>query len=675
MKKNLTIVIMILLILASLQVGSTGNEPTSYNFSSIHLVDNDAVDDPENNTWNTISKALTHAVSGDIIKVYNGTYHEILVIDKDVTILGQDTDLFGDDTDGVLVDGGGQGDVVTITSYGVTINGITVQNSGLNDAGFHILSYSTVIEQCTSVRNCFGILCSNTHTVVLSDNQIRENNLAGIKLDACPEYIRISRNTISSNAAGIICEESSNVVINQNQLVGNSGPAIELKKLSKQNSITTNHMENNTMGIYLWWNSNDNIITGNTILNNSNAGIHANLETSVQPSDLYIANNELRNNSEYGLYFFRVRDADIVGNQISGAKNGIYVESSNYSTFQSNHLSYNQIGIHHIRSLGNVFTNNDIESNMGGCLFSFSRNTRLLDNLFQNNSYGITLKNAKQNTIRSNMICENIDGLLLSTQSHENTITNNHITHNSQYGIKCDFAKNNIIRENTIENNNHTGIHLQYISNDNLIIHNNFINNTLHAFDSCENIWSDCDATGGNYWDDYEGYDATNDGLGNIPYNISGGTNQDACPFMVRDGWDFLSNLFGSGTLTWARIRPGSTVSGSFTIANNGASGSYLDWMITSYPDWGTWTFEPESGTSLTPEQGPINVQVTVQVPNEKKSYYNYHVTITNLHNEANYHNIPVSLSMPLSKENRINYLWDLIHFFFPFLNHLYTIY
>ena len=36
----------------------------------------------------------------------------------------------------------------------------------------------------------------------------------------------------------------------------------------------------------------------------------------------------------------------------------------------------------------------------------------------------------------------------------------------------------------------------------------------------------------GNYWDDYVGVDKDDDGIGDAPYNISGGNNQDIYPRM-----------------------------------------------------------------------------------------------------------------------------------------------
>lgn len=63
----------------------------------------------------------------------------------------------------------------------------------------------------------------------------------------------------------------------------------------------------------------------------------------------------------------------------------------------------------------------------------------------------------------------------------------------------------------------------------NILYHNSFVNNTSQVYD-CEctdphtiqhlNIWDN--GTSGNYWSDYNGTDADEDGIGDTPYTVSG---------------------------------------------------------------------------------------------------------------------------------------------------------
>ena len=67
-------------------------------------------------------------------------------------------------------------------------------------------------------------------------------------------------------------------------------------------------------------------------------------------------------------------------------------------------------------------------------------------------------------------------------------------------------------------------------SSENVIYHNNFINNTLQAEDPWTNQWDyNCQ---GNYWSDYTGADADGDGIGDKPYYI-GPNGVDHYPLMA----------------------------------------------------------------------------------------------------------------------------------------------
>ena len=356
MKKKILIIVLMLIIYST----SCNIQNQCYASSGrILIVDDDAEIDPDNLTWNTISDALDHAKRMDTINVYNGTYFENLNIDKDVDIIGQSCDLYGDDLDGIIIDGGLNSDVISITSYGVFIKGISVENSGDQCAGFNIQSYSTTIEKCGSKNNHFGILCDETYSIILSKNNLTNNNEAGIYLRSSYNDLTIYDNTISYNGAGILCDQITNAFISNNHIHNNQGAAIYMTHNSINNEIHRNKIENNSIGIELWWSSNNNIISENIITNSSETGIYTDFETSIQTSNLLIEKNKLFNNSE-GIYLYHVKGAEIIDNNISGSLNGIYCEISNYSDFNKNALLNNNIGIYQNDCIGNKLTNNKL---------------------------------------------------------------------------------------------------------------------------------------------------------------------------------------------------------------------------------------------------------------------------------------------------------------------------
>ncbi len=138
-----------------------------------------------------------------------------------------------------------------------------------------------------------------------------------------------------------------------------------------------------------------------------------------------------------------------------------------------------------------------------GCMIS--------NNYVRNGGHGIYFGSSDSNTVRDNTIKDNNVGIYLSN------------------------SDSNTIRNNNIQNNNANGVFLTSSSSGNTIYLNDFSNNMdSNAKDYGSNNWDY--SSQGNYWDDYNDYDSNEDGIGDNPYIIPGGSNQDDYPL-----GDFLS--------------------------------------------------------------------------------------------------------------------------------------
>ena len=103
-----------------------------------------------------------------------------------------------------------------------------------------------------------------------------------------------------------------------------------------------------------------------------------------------------------------------------------------------------------------------------------------------------------------------------------------------------------------------------------------------------------------------------------------------------------------SGSFSWTNITPGATVTGSFQVQNVGDNGSLLNWtIITSSITWGTWTYTPESGENLTPEEGQVTVHVSVIAPSEENSEFEGYIRVENQNDPTDFDVIPVILKTP----------------------------
>jgi len=190
------------------------------------------------------------------------------------------------------------------------------------------------------------------------------------------------------------------------------------------------------------------------------------------------------------------------------------------------------------------------------------------DNTASNNKClgicGIYLAFSSDNILLNNTASNNMHHGIELYESSNNTLTGNTANSNDFDGIYLESSSNNTLLNNTASNNDYYygeyyGIELLYDSSDNLI-YNNYFDNTNNAYDNGSNQWNATiiinrlniiggPSIGGNYWSNYTGADTNGDGLGEEPYNITGGDNFDYHPLCLPEA-SMKGDLNDDGKLT-----------------------------------------------------------------------------------------------------------------------------
>jgi nitrous oxidase accessory protein NosD len=265
----------------------------------------------------------------------------------------------------------------------------------------------------------------------------------------------------------------------------------------------------------------NNKIIGNTFHINATNAIavsYTGFPTTSAPSGNIISDNTIElKNGENGVWVFKALDTVISNNTIFTAENssqvvsGIVVQSSHDTTVVGNSINvYATYGVAILKYL-------DATPPQGEALSGFVRENTIMGNY----SYGVYSNCPNVDIVGNRIIGEpqkNPDsyGIVLREDSNDNIISQNYVAKNG-YGICFQPFLNNAVSGS-----------LRFSVSE-----NSFVDNAVQArinMSNCVIDWSKNHR--GNYWSDYTGDDANNDGIGDTPYAISN-ENYDNYPLMA----------------------------------------------------------------------------------------------------------------------------------------------
>ena len=305
----------------------------------------------------TLKKAIAVAKDYDTIIIKKGTYKEhSVIVDKPLTIIGKNYP---------VIDGEKKGEIITVISDNVTVDGLFIINVGTSYTADYAAirikrSKHFTVKNLVLEKLFFGIYLEKSsygkvyHNKIIGDAVEEYNSGNGIQL-WYSNHIQIEHNYVQHVRDGIYLEFSDNCIIKNN--------------VSEQNI---------RYGLHFMFSNNDEY-RDNTFENNG-AGVAVMFSKKIK-----MFNNTFKENwgtASYGLLLKEINDAEIVGNTFEENTIGINIEGSNRITYKNNNFINNGWAV---KVRGACYTNRFLANNFLYNSFDISYNSNVNDNVFDRN--------------------------------------------------------------------------------------------------------------------------------------------------------------------------------------------------------------------------------------------------------------------------------------------------
>jgi nitrous oxidase accessory protein len=288
----------------------------------------------------TLQEMIDAAPDGAEIDISGQVFAGPIVIDHPVVLDGKGTG---------VIDGQGEGTIVTLEANGITLKDLTIRNSGRLhnkvDAGLRIKSSYNVVRDVRIENSLFGIDLTQANNNVLRRNYISSKEMP---LELRGDSVRIwysndnifEHNHIEHSRDFVIWYSGGNRI--QHNRIQHGRYGIHFM-YAHENFVEENEISDCVVGVFLMY-ANDIKVRGNQILRAWGA-------------------------SGMGVGFKETSGAVVEDNLILGNAVGIYLDPSPWdpdktNEFHRNQIAYNGIGMEfHTDWVGNNISNNNFLSN------------------------------------------------------------------------------------------------------------------------------------------------------------------------------------------------------------------------------------------------------------------------------------------------------------------------
>ena len=296
----------------------------------------------------SLAAAIAGASPGDILTLSDGAYTGPVTIDRPLTVTGPR---------GAVVDGGGQGTVVTVSAPDVTLTGFTVTGSGrVNqdlDSGVKILQGAdrAHVENLLVTGNMHGIDVHGGR-----DAKVVRNEIVGTR-----------ESRMNERGNGIYVWNSPGLLLDGNSIrYGRDGI---FSNASSKSIYRNNTMRDLRFAVHFMYTRNTEV-SGNISVGNH-------LGFAIMFSDrAKILNNLSLGDREHGLMLNYANNADVTGNLVrGGTKKCLFIYNAHKNLIWDNRFEGCDIGIHFTAgSEKNVLTGNAFIANREQVKYVGTRN-------------------------------------------------------------------------------------------------------------------------------------------------------------------------------------------------------------------------------------------------------------------------------------------------------------
>jgi len=196
--------------------------------------------------YTLIQAALENVTAGGTVYVFSGTYHERIVLNKPIHLIG-------DEKTTTIIDGGNVEYVVVLEADNSALSGFTITHSGRTfpEAGVYVKSDGNTISGNILTDNFYGMRLESTKNNTIASNEIIHNMRCGVYFSRASNNILIG-NIVSNhsfNGFGLY-EFSNNNTILENILSQNNFSGINIRD-SMDNRVVDNRILGNRIGLHI----------------------------------------------------------------------------------------------------------------------------------------------------------------------------------------------------------------------------------------------------------------------------------------------------------------------------------------------------------------------------------------------------------------------------------------